>query len=166
MCPTGLRMSGGGRRELARGDRSPLHPLDGRREAPDRQRVTIRSPDGAALWRPRHLVSIRQICRISHRNVADSQHRYSIPRAMHHLFRICTLIHSNSASVLTEILQKSSDCKILTSWLKRTAPGLETSSRLFSPTSKIVEIMHNSEKTCGKQTVMKAASAFLAFLYI
>ena len=47
-------MSGGGRRELARGDRSPLHPLDGRREAPDRQRVTIRSPDGAALLRPRH----------------------------------------------------------------------------------------------------------------
>ena len=30
-----------------------LQPLDGRREAPHRKRVVIRSPDGAA--RPRHL---------------------------------------------------------------------------------------------------------------
>jgi hypothetical protein len=34
---TGPWISGGGRRELARDDRSPLHPLDGRREAPDRR---------------------------------------------------------------------------------------------------------------------------------
>ena len=42
-------MSDGGRNELARLDRRSLHPLDGRREAPDRRRVTIRSSDGAAL---------------------------------------------------------------------------------------------------------------------
>ncbi len=29
-------------------DDCPLHPLDGRREAPDRKRMVIRSPDGAA----------------------------------------------------------------------------------------------------------------------
>ncbi len=35
----------------------PLHPLDGRRETPDRKRMVIRSPDGAArsvraiVWR-------------------------------------------------------------------------------------------------------------------
>ena len=35
-------------RELARVDDRPLQPLDGRREAPDRKRMIIRSPDGAA----------------------------------------------------------------------------------------------------------------------
>jgi len=40
-------MSGRGRSELARFDRRPLHPLDGRREVPDKRRVIIRSPDGA-----------------------------------------------------------------------------------------------------------------------
>jgi len=37
---------GGG--ELAHQPNRPLHPLDGRREAPDRQRMAIRSADGAA----------------------------------------------------------------------------------------------------------------------
>ena len=41
---TGPRISGGGRRELARDDRSPLHPLDGRREAPDRLRMIHSRP--------------------------------------------------------------------------------------------------------------------------
>ena len=36
-------MSGGGRSELARFDRGPLQPLDGRREAPDRKWMAIRS---------------------------------------------------------------------------------------------------------------------------
>jgi len=45
---TGLRISGGRTRELARVDDRPLQPLDGRREAPDRKRMLIRSPDGAA----------------------------------------------------------------------------------------------------------------------
>jgi hypothetical protein len=44
----GLRISGGRTRELARVDDRPLQPLDGRREAPDRKRMLIRSPDGAA----------------------------------------------------------------------------------------------------------------------
>jgi len=44
----GLRISGGWTRELARMGDCPLHPLDGRREAPDRKRTVIRSPDGAA----------------------------------------------------------------------------------------------------------------------
>ncbi len=46
MRPTGLRISGGRTRELARVDDRPLQPLDGRREAPDRKRMAIRSPDG------------------------------------------------------------------------------------------------------------------------
>ena len=37
---------GGG--ELAHQPNRPLHPLDGRREAPDRKRMAIRSADGAA----------------------------------------------------------------------------------------------------------------------
>jgi hypothetical protein len=37
-------------RELARVDDRPLQPLDGRREAPDRKRMIIRSPDGAAQY--------------------------------------------------------------------------------------------------------------------
>jgi len=45
---TGLRISGGRTRELARVDDRPLQPLDGRRGAPDRKRMSIRSPDGAA----------------------------------------------------------------------------------------------------------------------
>jgi hypothetical protein len=45
---TGLRISGGRTRELARVDDCPLQPLDGRREAPDRKRVAIRNADGAA----------------------------------------------------------------------------------------------------------------------
>jgi len=47
-CLTALRISGGRTRELARVDDRPLQPLDGRREAPDRQRMAIRSADGAA----------------------------------------------------------------------------------------------------------------------
>jgi len=39
----------------------PLQPLDGRREAPDRKRMLIRSPDGAGAKRPRHLVISRTI---------------------------------------------------------------------------------------------------------
>jgi len=35
-------------RELACVDDWPLHPLDGRREAPDRKLVAIRNADGAA----------------------------------------------------------------------------------------------------------------------
>ncbi len=47
-CLTGLRISGERTPELARVDGRPLQPLDGRREAPDRKRMLIRSPDGAA----------------------------------------------------------------------------------------------------------------------
>ena len=48
---TALRISGGRSRELARGDDRTLQPLDGRRKAPDRERMEIRSADGAALSR-------------------------------------------------------------------------------------------------------------------
>ena len=51
---TGLRISGRSGCELVRRSDCPLHPLDGRREAPDRKRMTIRSPDGAGAERPRH----------------------------------------------------------------------------------------------------------------
>ena len=51
-CLTGLRISGGRTRERARVDDRPLQPLDGRREAPDRKRMAIRSPDGAAASAP------------------------------------------------------------------------------------------------------------------
>jgi len=44
------------------GDR-PLQPLDGRRAAPDRKRMSIRSPDGAAL-------SVRAIAKITGANGA------------------------------------------------------------------------------------------------
>jgi len=37
-------------RELARVDDRPLQPLDGWRGAPDRKRMSIRSPDGAAVF--------------------------------------------------------------------------------------------------------------------
>ncbi|MCK5601458.1 hypothetical protein KAR91_06310, partial [Candidatus Pacearchaeota archaeon] len=47
-CLTALRISGGRMRELAREDDRPLHPLDGRRFAPDRMRMGIRSDDGVA----------------------------------------------------------------------------------------------------------------------
>jgi hypothetical protein len=50
--PTGLRISGGRTRERARVDGRPLQPFDGRREAPDRKRMAIRSPDGAAASAP------------------------------------------------------------------------------------------------------------------
>jgi hypothetical protein len=39
--------------ELARVDDRPLQPPDGRREAPDRKRISIRNPDGAAHERCR-----------------------------------------------------------------------------------------------------------------
>ncbi|MCS6804708.1 MAG: hypothetical protein RMM98_15670 [Acidobacteriota bacterium] len=45
---TALRISGGRTRKLACVDARPLHPLDGRREAPDRKRMAIRSADGVA----------------------------------------------------------------------------------------------------------------------
>ena len=55
---TGLRMSAGGRSELARFDRRPLHPLAARREAPGSQRVIIRSPVAAArCFRGNNLLS-------------------------------------------------------------------------------------------------------------
>ena len=50
---TALRISGGRTRELARVVDRPLQPLDGRREAPGRQRMAIRSPDGAARSDPK-----------------------------------------------------------------------------------------------------------------
>jgi hypothetical protein len=40
--------AGGRASELARVDDRPLQPLDGWREGPDRKRMLIRSPDGAA----------------------------------------------------------------------------------------------------------------------
>jgi len=45
---TALRVSGGRTRERARVDDRPRQPLDGQREALDRKRMAIRSPDGAA----------------------------------------------------------------------------------------------------------------------
>ena len=51
---TGLRISGGWTRELARVGNRPLLPLDGRRGASGNQRMAIRSPDGVGAKRPRH----------------------------------------------------------------------------------------------------------------
>ncbi len=46
---TGLQISGRSGCELVRRSDCPLNPLDGRYEAPDRKRMAICSPDGAAL---------------------------------------------------------------------------------------------------------------------
>jgi len=54
---TGPRISGGRLRELAYVNACPLHTLDGRREALDRQRMSIRGPDGVGAERPRHRVN-------------------------------------------------------------------------------------------------------------
>jgi hypothetical protein len=45
---TGLRISGERTRKRARVDDRPMQPLDGRRGAPDRKRMAIRSPVGVA----------------------------------------------------------------------------------------------------------------------
>jgi len=52
--PTVPRISGGRSRELARVADCPLHTLDGRRVAPDRQWMAIRGTDGTGAERLRH----------------------------------------------------------------------------------------------------------------
>ena len=84
-----LRMSGGGRRELARYDRRPLH-----------------------------LVNIQKIRSISPLDVADFQYSHQIQGVILHTLHICTLIFSIYAGILKQILQKSNNIMLIDSVMK------------------------------------------------
>jgi hypothetical protein len=77
------------------------------------------------------------------------------------------LIYSVSASRLAEILQKSSDSKIIGAFMKDVAPDLKMCGHLSSCCFRIAGRMHDLRKKIPREeTYIEAASAFLSFLYV